>query len=218
MLTIPSPLLVAGAALAGAALGWWPLWAWIHRSLIQAQVQRPVRVLVSAATAIAFGLLVWRLGDGNHAAALPAALVFAIAAVVLAAVDVAELRLPNAVILPLLGALAAALVVASAVEGRWWRLLWALGGAAAMFGIYLVLALISPKSMGMGDVKLAAPLGLLLGWFGLKVWFSGLVAAFICGAVVAVVMLALRKTTMRGSFPFGPSMLVGTLVALLIVA
>ena len=86
-----------------------------------------------------------------------------------------------------------------------------------MFAVYFVLALISPKSMGMGDVKLALVIGLLLGWFGLNAWLIGLLAAFIVGGLIAIVALLLRRVTLKGSIPFGPSMLAGALIALLVV-
>ncbi len=85
-----------------------------------------------------------------------------------------------------------------------------------MFAVYFVLALISPKSMGMGDVKLALVIGLLLGWFGLNAWLIGLLAAFIVGGLIAIVALLLRRVTLKGSIPFGPSMLAGALIALLV--
>jgi hypothetical protein len=69
----------------------------------------------------------------------------------------------------------------------------------------------------MGDVKLALVIGLLLGWFGLNAWLIGLLAAFVVGGLVALVALLLRRVTLRGSIPFGPSMLAGALVALLVV-
>ena len=87
-----------------------------------------------------------------------------------------------------------------------------------MFLFYFVLAVISPAGMGMGDVKFAAPLGLVLGWFGWNVWLVGLVAGFIIGGVVSLIALALRRVTIRGSLPFGPSMLAGAIVAILFFA
>ena len=114
-------------------------------------------------------------------------------------------------------AVAVLLVPATWVSGEWMTLLWAVVGSAAMFAVYFILALISPSSMGMGDVKLALVIGLLLGWFGLTAWLIGLLAAFVVGGVIALVALALRKVTLRGSIPFGPSMLAGALVAVLLV-
>src|SRR4029450_13613592 len=89
--------------------------------------------------------------------------------------------------------------------GDWISLLWAVAGAMAMFAVYFLLALIAPSSMGMGGVKLPLVIGLLLGWFGLNAWLIGLLAAFVVGGVIALIALALRRVTMRGSIPFGPS-------------
>ena len=53
----------------------------------------------------------------------------------------------------------------------------------------------------MGDVKLALPLGLLFGWPDILpvVGF-----AFICGAVVGIFLIFLKKKTMKATLPFGP--------------
>jgi leader peptidase (prepilin peptidase)/N-methyltransferase len=213
---LSGPVIVATAAVAGAVLGWWPLFARIRRSLHTVTAGRGIRIAAAATTAATFGLVVWRFADASGRPLLPALLAFAAASTVLALVDLVELRLPNAVIVPTLAAVAVLLVLASWLTGEWLRLLWALAGCGAMFGVYLVLALISPRSMGMGDVKLAAPIGLLLGWFGLGAWLVGLLAAFVVGGLVALVALALRRVTLRGSIPFGPSMLAGAMVAVLL--
>lgn len=211
-----------GAAVLGLALGWWPLAAWVRRSLRnpfggqrERMSPRTMRVWSAVITATTFGLLGLRFGSWPL---LPALLVFAAGATVLALVDLLEHRLPNAVIFPTLGAVAVLLVVFPLLlTARSGFALFALGGAAAMFAVYLLLALISPGSMGMGDVKLALLVGLVLGWFGLAAWIIGLLAAFVIGGIIAIAGLALRRVTLRGSIPFGPSMLAGALVALLLV-
>ena len=68
------------------------------------------------------------------------------------------------------------------------------------------------RGFGFGDVKLIAPLALLMGWPALIV---GIFAAFISGAVVGVVLLSLGKRTMKQPIPFGPFLIFGTVVALL---
>ncbi|REJ03921.1 prepilin peptidase [Microbacterium bovistercoris] len=209
---LPEITAALGAAAAGAALGWWPLFVWATTSVKTATLRTPSRVASAVLAAASFALLAWRM----DIAILPAVLIFAALGTMLGIVDVAERRLPNTLILWLLGLLAPALVLASALTGDWLRLAWAAVGGVAMFAVYLLLAIISPKSMGMGDVKLAAPIGLLLGWFGLSTWLLGLLAGFICGGLIGIVMLAARRTTLRGSLPFGPSMLAGALVAVLL--
>lgn len=206
---------VVVAAILGGVLGWWPLTAWTQRSIKGERMpQRTVRVAAAAITAITFAALALRFGLSWI---LPALLVFAAAATVLTLVDLAEKRLPNAVVFPTFGVVALLLVPATWMAGTWWPLLWAAAGAAGMFAVYFVLTLVSPSSMGMGDVKLALVIGLLLGWFGLNAWLVGLLAAFIVGGVIAIIALALRRVTMRGSIPFGPSMLAGALIAVLFV-
>ncbi len=66
--------------------------------------------------------------------------------------------------------------------------------------------------MGFGDVKLAAPLGLLLGWPASMVW---LFSAFIIGGVVGVGLLFAKKAKMKQAVPFGPFLILGTLIALI---
>ncbi len=204
----------------GAALGWWPLAAWVRRSLRspagsqgERMSQRTVRISAAVVTAITFGLLGLRFAATWMLLPL---LVFAAAATVLALVDLIEHRLPNAVVFPALGAVAALLLLATLLTGRPAAFLFALAGAGAMFAVYLLLALISPGAMGMGDVKLALLIGLVLGWFGLSAWLIGLLAAFVIGGVIAVIGLATRRVSLRGSIPFGPSMLAGALVAVLV--
>jgi leader peptidase (prepilin peptidase)/N-methyltransferase len=206
-----------GCAVLGAALGWWPLAAWTARSLRSPgdrRMSRPtLRIAAALVTAATFGSLAARFGA---AWVLPAVLAFAAGATVLALVDLAEHRLPNAVVFPTLAAVGVLLLPASILTGRPTSFVWALAGAGAMFAAYLLLALISPGAMGMGDVKLALLIGLVLGWFGLSAWVIGLLSAFVIGGVVSLVALAMRRVTLRGSIPFGPSMLAGAVVALLL--
>jgi leader peptidase (prepilin peptidase)/N-methyltransferase len=209
-------LFTLGAAIVGGLLGWWPLADWadrnIHKPADERMPLRRLRAWSAVATAVSFGLLAWRFGLDP---VLPALLALAATGVVLSIVDLTEHRLPNAVLLPTLVLLAVLLVLASALSGEWMRLLWALAGGAGMFAVYFALALISPSGMGMGDVKFAAPLGLVLGWFGWTVWIAGLFAGFVLGGLVSLIALAVRRVTLRGSIPFGPSMLAGALMGML---
>lgn len=216
---VPLPLI---AAIVGAAFGVGPLGRWCIAvldtdtrtgadALPRAHM---IRAAVAAIAAVGFGLFVWRFGLSPTVLAL---LAFAAASAVLVVVDVIEHRLPNAIVGWLAVSLATLLVLASAVSGHWIGLFWAPLGALGMFGAYLVLALITPSAMGMGDVKLAFALGLLLAWFGLNAWVLGLFGGFVLGGVVALIALATRRVSLRGHIPFGPSMLAGAALALLLV-
>lgn len=68
------------------------------------------------------------------------------------------------------------------------------------------------KGMGFGDVKYCIPMGLLLGWPKVV---SGVMIAFISGAVVGVALIFLNKKTMKTTIPFGPFLVLGTVVALM---
>jgi len=116
--------------------------------------------------------------------------------------DVRERRLPNRLTLP--GA--AAILVGAAVAGRG---LWALGGAAALAGVYLLVHLIDPAAMGAGDVKLALGCGGLTGCFGVDVWFLAALAAAVVTGLCGVVGSARGARTV----PHGPSMCLATAAA-----
>ena len=71
------------------------------------------------------------------------------------------------------------------------------------------LHLISPRGLGMGDVRLAFVLGLYLGWLGWAAVVLGALAGFVVQAVIALGLLATRRIRLRDELPFGPAMLAG---------
>lgn len=166
--------------------------------------------LLELATAALFVLVVLRLGV---VWALPAFLVVAGAGVLLAAVDLRHRLLPNRVVAPAVVATAALLTVAAAVGGSEEELVRAALGATVLFAGYMVLALISPGGLGMGDVKLAGLLGLPLGWLGWDVLLLGAVAGFVVQAALALLLLATRRIGRKAELPFGPAMLLGAAIA-----
>lgn len=139
-------------------------------------------------------------------------------AVLLATVDARVHRLPDALTLPLAAAVPLLLGVAELLPydaGSW---LHALLGALALGGAYLVLHLINPGQLGLGDVKLALPLGAALGWYGWGVLFAGAFAGFLLGAVYGVGLVLLRRADRSSAIPYGPFMLAGGLLGLLLGA
>ena len=202
--------LVAG--LCGAAIGI-PLSALAARSLrASRRFHWRERVAASVATGALFLVVASVFGVAWE---LPAYLYFAGIAVVLGMVDIAEKRLPNAIIYPSLIVMPLLLAGAAALEGEWPALLGAGLGAAALFGVYFVLSLISPAGVGMGDVKLAAVIGLALGYLGWSPILIGSVAGFVIGGLVSVIALLAGKATLQSSIPFGPAMLAGAFLGLL---
>jgi leader peptidase (prepilin peptidase) / N-methyltransferase len=146
---------------------------------------------------------------------LPAFLVFAAGLVALSVIDFDHFLLPNRIVYPLAGATLVLLTVGAVGDDDWDALGRAiLGGVAAMAALG-GLHLVSPRSMGFGDVKLAFVLGLALGWLGWGELVLGLFCGFLAGAVVGVALIALRQRGRKDHLPFGPFLALGTLVVLL---
>jgi leader peptidase (prepilin peptidase)/N-methyltransferase len=138
---------------------------------------------------------------------LVAFLYLAAISVALAMIDLDTHTLPNKILLPAYPVAAVLLTAAALVAGEPGRVLTALIGAAALFGLYLALALISPGGMGLGDVKLAGLLGLYLGYLGWGPLIVGAFGAFLLGGVFGLILLATHKAKRRSGIPFGPWML-----------
>jgi leader peptidase (prepilin peptidase)/N-methyltransferase len=139
---------------------------------------------------------------------------FAVVGVALAAIDVATHRLPDRIVLPA-GAIGAALLLLACLCGAdWSSFARAAIGSAALFAGYFLLRLISPAGMGGGDVKLAAVVGLFLGWAGWGALVVGVFAAFLLGGLFGLALMLTRRAGRRTAIPFGPFMLVGAWIGI----
>ena len=138
---------------------------------------------------------------------------------VLSVIDARTHRLPDRIVLP---SIAIALVwsaIWAALDGGLQRLLVPLCGAAVYFGVLLLVHLVSPRGMGFGDVKLAALLGVMLGWCTsstvaaatLVLW--ALLIGFGSGTAAGLLILIRRRA--NEPFAFGPFLVLGTLVTML---
>ncbi|MFD7442919.1 prepilin peptidase [Streptomyces sp. NPDC059909] len=139
-------------------------------------------------------------------------------AVLLALIDRNVHRLPDHLTLPLAGAAAVLLGGAALVPGAAGSWPTALLGGLALGAGYFVLFLINPNGMGFGDVKLALSLGVALGWYGWGVLFVGAFAGFLLGAAYGLGLVVLRKAGRKSAIPFGPFMISGALIGLLLGA
>jgi len=162
------------------------------------------RITTAAIAAVLCAAFAFRL---NAAPELPAFLLMVILGVQLARIDISLHLLPNALVLCLLTGGIVGLLGAGIAGGQWVELVRALAAAAILFVIYLILALISPGSLGMGDVKLAAPIGLYLGYLGWSQLLYGGLLGFIINGVVTVVALRTNRAERTSEVPHGPSML-----------
>jgi len=125
--------------------------------------------------------------------------------------DITERRLPNPLVLPGYPVAIAALLASGLRDGE--LPVAALLAGASYFAVFLVMAVAG--GMGMGDVKLAGLLGLSAGLVGPDPAVATAAAAFLLGGVTAI------ASARRGSgagIPFGPHLLAGYWIALLLFA
>ncbi|MBW4042059.1 MAG: hypothetical protein HIU86_08000 [Acidobacteria bacterium] len=143
----------------------------------------------------------------------PAVLGFAWLAIVtprLVAIDLAEHRLPDAIVLPGYPVVLAAVLLQSWVSGI--EPMGVVLGAVACGLVFLLLHVAG--GMGFGDVKLAPLLGALAALAvprGALLW---IVLTFLVGGAAAAVVLVRRGTGAR--MPFGPPMLAGAWAVLVL--
>lgn len=183
----------------------------LHEPLLPLRRPGRLTVLVSVVTG-ALAALVALAYPGSWL--LPGQLWLLGLAVVLTVTDLQHKRLPNAILLPGAVVLAALLTFGAVAEQRPASLLGSVVGAAVLFSLFLLAAVVSPAGMGMGDVKLAGVLGLALGLAGLSATLLAVLIAFALQAVVSVVLLAATRAGRHTALPFGPPLLVGAAVAL----
>ena len=180
--------------------------------------------LVELGTAVFFGVVAWwaLLGVSTGSTAtydttalaaaaltLVAFLYLAAVSVALAMIDIDTHTLPNRIVLPAYPVGVVLLTSAALLTGEPERLLPALIGGAALFGLYLLMALLYPGGMGLGDVKLAGVLGMFLGWLGWAPLLVGAFGAFFLGGLFSLVLILTRKASRKSGIPFGPWMLAG---------
>ena len=207
---------VGGAALLGAALS--PLAeALTARHLprlggVPALRIRITTAVFTCAICLAFAL---RFGITSE---LPALIFLSVLGVQLARTDAALHLLPNPLVLALLTGGFLLLLMPALFGSQAAGLLRGMAGSVILFASYLILALISPRSIGMGDVKLAAPIGLYLGYLGWTHLLLGGLLGFILNGLVTLIQVARKGRKNTVEVAHGPSMLAATAaVALLLI-
>jgi leader peptidase (prepilin peptidase)/N-methyltransferase len=179
-------------------------WVWLRGRCRACRARISLRYpLVEAITAaLCAGVLLARSG----AAPIALGLLTVLVAVPVAAIDAEHHVIPNRITAPA-AVLAVALGAALDPSGEPSRLI----AAAAVGGAFLLVALAVPAGMGMGDVKLAALLGLLLG----SSVAPALLIALLTGVLAGLLVLARRAPSerRRAGIPFGPFLALGGVAA-----
>ncbi|MET7831328.1 prepilin peptidase [Micromonospora sediminicola] len=174
----------------------------------------PLGSVSLAVTSIGIGLRL-RSAELSGPATLAVWLVILYSGALLAAVDIAVRRLPTPVIAVAAAAVFVILAAEAAMTADGRRLVIAAAAGAALGGGYLLLALLGGSGMGLGDVRLAALLGTALGTLGWNAVLLGAVLPYLLAAPAALAHLASR---VEGSMAFGPYLVAGALIALVLIA
>lgn len=170
----------------------------------------PRYVLVELLTAVLFVGAALRFGADW---ALPAYLVFLAGLLALAFTDFERKLLPLRIVYPVLGLVGALLVLASGAEGHWSKLVPAAAAAAVAFGCFYAINFMNPQWMAFGDVRLAAVIGLGLGWLGAAVALMGFFLAFLLGSIVGILLIVAKRIDRKDHIPFGVFLALGAFIA-----
>jgi leader peptidase (prepilin peptidase)/N-methyltransferase len=144
---------------------------------------------------------------------LPAYLLFFAALLAISVVDLDLFIVPNRIVWPAGLVSIPLLILAAGLGHQWHELRNALIGGAAAWLFLFIVHVINPRGMGFGDVRLAALIGLYLGWPGLGYVALGLFLAFLSGSIVGIGLIALRRKGMKSALPFGPFLALGATIA-----
>lgn len=137
-------------------------------------------------------------------------------AVALSYIDWHTRLLPRLVVLPAtLAAVVAVVAVGLATDERD-ALVRALVAMLAVRSFFWLLWFVRSAGMGFGDVRLAALVGLVLGWVGWGSVAIGVWVGFVAFAVPGLLLAVVRRdrSLLKQAFPFGPFMAAGALVGL----
>ena len=159
--------------------------------------------IVESLGAIAMMAAVWRFGLTLDAAFV---VFFASALIIIAAVDLEHLQVPDAIVFPL-----AAIGLAANIGGRFApfesAVIGVVGGFGGLFAVACFFKLLMRKeAMGFGDIKLFAALGGWTGWEFLPfILFgaSGLGLIFAAAQFMLPKKSKMRRRLAKGYFPFG---------------
>ncbi len=165
----------------------------------------PARVLlVEIGTGVMFFLIWLRFGQSWDTAI---ASIVGSLLLVIGLIDLEHQKIPNILIYPAIG-IGLLLIPLLHLASPWMYL----AGGLLGFGVLFLIAVISPGSMGMGDVKLMLFLGILIGYPEIIITIF---MAFVSGGLIAGILLALKKIDRKDSVAFGPYLALAGIITIL---
>ena len=100
-------------------------------------------------------------------------------------------------------------------DGKWWN---PLAGILSGSGLLMLVAIVgmliykTDDAMGMGDVKLLAPIGMFLGW---QLCLEALFLSILLAGVSSFILIVLRLKKKKDTIPFGPFIVIGTYLTII---
>jgi leader peptidase (prepilin peptidase) / N-methyltransferase len=146
--------------------------------------------------------------------ALPAFLALLAGLLALACTDLEHFLLPKRIVYPLLAIVIGLLVFAAAASGDWHKLATAFASGAVAFAAFFTLNFINPRWLAFGDVRLAAVIGVGLGWLGPGTALLGFFLGFLLGAVIGVGLILAKRIGRQSPIPFGVFLAAGAALAI----
>jgi len=132
-------------------------------------------------------------------------IIFCCALIAVSFIDIEFKIIPNVIVLPLT-VVGLALNIASDPSNWWMPLAFSVGA----FVFMLIIHLISPRGMGMGDVKLS----LMAGAFLVRNVVSGLFLGFLLGSLYGLSLIIIKRKKLKQAIPFGPFISLGSIISL----
>jgi leader peptidase (prepilin peptidase) / N-methyltransferase len=182
-------------------------------------------VLVELGTGLLFAYLLWRYGFGWELSVL---VIYCLLLLILLVTDIEQMLIPNAVTYPglVIVLLISLAIMLLNVKPHWFYSIQASGafmiiynylvnsllGGLAGFILLLLVVIVSRGGMALGDVKLAALIGMMTGF---PMVFVALFIGIIGGGLVAGILLLSKRRGRKDPMPFGPFLCLGGIVALL---
>ncbi len=119
------------------------------------------------------------------------------------ATDLRKLVIPDRILI-----VSAVLGLVFAVLSPSWS--WFLG-AVIGGGMFLVMYMVMPGMLGEGDIKLAALIGLYLGWPNIV---PVILVSILAGAIICMALVLFGRLTMQSKVPFAPFLGIGAVATI----
>jgi leader peptidase (prepilin peptidase)/N-methyltransferase len=183
-----------------------PVFSWLVLRGRCAHCGAPISARYPLVELTTAGLYVAVVASQDDAVRIVLGLLLATALIPITLIDLDHRLIPNKITGP---AAIAAIVAIAALDLDF--LPEALIAAAAGGGFFFIAAVLYPRGMGMGDVKLAGMLGLYLG----RAVGPAILIALLSGVILGAVIIARKGATegRKTAVPFGPFLALGGMVA-----